>query len=100
MVTYTAQADPPLYFYGTSVQLYGAKRLNHGAYQISVDPIVYPAVNESVPDPGIFQTPLFFTIELASGYHTENDQRGVEVLGSRFRTLFNSYRYIDKVYRR
>ena len=58
------------YFYGSSLQLSGAKRLNHGAYQISIDSVVYPAVNGSVPDPGIFQTPLFSIIELDSGYHT------------------------------
>jgi hypothetical protein len=58
------------YFYGSSLQLYGAKRLNHGAYQISIDSVVYPAVNGSVPDPGTFQTPLFSTTDLTTGYHT------------------------------
>ncbi|KIM45456.1 hypothetical protein M413DRAFT_442126 [Hebeloma cylindrosporum] len=47
MVTQTAQADVSFYFYGTGVQLYGAKRLNHGAYQISIDSVVYAPVNGS-----------------------------------------------------
>lgn len=70
MLTQTAQADVSFYFYGTGVQLYGAKRQNHGTYQISIDSVVYPPVNGSVPDPGYFQTSLFSTSSLTNGYHT------------------------------
>ncbi|KIM45457.1 hypothetical protein M413DRAFT_66291 [Hebeloma cylindrosporum] len=69
-VTQTENAAMSFSFYGTGVQLYGAKRLNHGAYQVSIDSSVYPAVNGSVPDPGTFQTALFSTTNLTSGYHT------------------------------
>jgi len=70
MVTQTARADVSFYFYGTGVQLYGAKRQNHGAFQISIDSVVYPPVNGSVSYPEAFQTALFTTAALSNGYHT------------------------------
>ncbi|KAF8971160.1 hypothetical protein BDZ97DRAFT_1753486 [Flammula alnicola] len=71
MVTQVDRADVSFTFYGTGVQLYGAKRPNHGPYQISIDSFVYPQVNGSDPDdPGTFQTALFSTVALNNGYHT------------------------------
>jgi len=70
MVTQTAQADVSFYFYGTGVQLYGAKRQNHGTFQISIDSVVYTPVNGSVSYPEAFQTALFTTNALKNGYHT------------------------------
>jgi len=70
MVTQTARADMTFYFYGIGVQLYGAKRSNHGQYQISIDSKVYNPVNGSAPDPGNFQASLFNTVALENGYHT------------------------------
>jgi hypothetical protein len=90
------------YFYGTSVTLYGAKRLNHGAYQVSVDSVVYPAVNGSVPDPGTFQTPLFSATDLANGYHTVRmanlESRYLDLDFVRCSSCFHSCWYIDQVY--
>jgi hypothetical protein len=58
-------------FYGSSLQLYGGKRLNHGEYQISIDSVVYQTANGSLPEPGTFwETPLFSTNDLTTGYHT------------------------------
>ncbi|KAF8962461.1 hypothetical protein BDZ97DRAFT_1920528 [Flammula alnicola] len=71
MMTQVDRADISFTFYGTGVQLYGAKRPNHGLYQISIDSVVYPQVNGSDPnDPGTFQTALFSTVALSNGYHT------------------------------
>ena len=70
MVTKTARADVSFYFYGTGVQLFGAKRANHGQFQVSIDSKVYTPVNGSAPDPGTFQTSLFSTVALKNGYHT------------------------------
>ena len=102
MVADTALADVSFYFYGTSVQLYGAKRLNHGAYQISIDSVVYPAVNGSVPDPGIFQTPLFTTTELTAGYHTVKmtnaEPRYLDLDFVNCSNCFHCSRYADKAH--
>ena len=101
MVTNTANASISFHFYGTNVQLYGAKRLNHGAYHISVDSVVYSDMNGSVADPGIFQTPLFSTY-LTSGYHTvimtNLESRYLDLDFVRCSSCFHSYPYINKVY--
>ncbi|KDR75003.1 hypothetical protein GALMADRAFT_226651 [Galerina marginata CBS 339.88] len=71
MVTQNLRADVSFSFYGTGVQIYGAKRPNHGYYQISIDSTVYPQVNGAVTDdPGTFQTALFSAVALKNGYHT------------------------------
>lgn len=57
-------------FNGTGVEIYGAKRQNHGLYQVKLDDTVYPSSNGSVPDPGTFQVPLFSSGSLAQGLHT------------------------------
>jgi len=71
MVTNVTNARASFAFYGNGLQLFGAKRPYHGYYQISIDSNVYPKVNGSVAyGNGTFQTPLFSTAALESGYHT------------------------------
>ncbi|KAJ3512633.1 hypothetical protein NLJ89_g3413 [Agrocybe chaxingu] len=68
MVTTVLHATVSFSFYGTGVQLLGAKRQNHSHYQISIDTITYPQVN-GLDEKGSFQTPLFNTVALANGNH-------------------------------
>lgn len=69
-LTQKASASLSFSFNGTGVQIYGAKRSNHGIYQISIDATTYPQVNGSVSDqPGQFQTSLFSTVALINGLH-------------------------------
>ncbi|KAG6902098.1 hypothetical protein C0995_004278 [Termitomyces sp. Mi166 len=56
-------------FNGTGVEIFGAKRGNHGPYTIKVDNTTYPAQNGSVPDPGLFQQSLFLVNGLQQGQH-------------------------------
>ncbi|KJA20057.1 hypothetical protein HYPSUDRAFT_43686 [Hypholoma sublateritium FD-334 SS-4] len=63
-------ANASFAFFGTGVQIYGAKRSNHGLYQVIIDSLVYPAVNGAEPVSPVFQTALFSTIALHPGYHT------------------------------
>lgn len=69
-VTNIQNAYASFTFNGTKVEIYGAKRSNHGLYQIKLDNTVYPPNSGSVPDPGIFQEPLFSVGDLAQGLHT------------------------------
>ncbi|KAJ7594582.1 hypothetical protein C8J56DRAFT_441919 [Mycena floridula] len=56
-------------FNGTGVQIFGAKRVNHGNYQVTVDgSVVSTATGQA--DPPIFQTALFSTNSLKQGQHT------------------------------
>lgn len=63
-------ANASFAFFGTGVQIYGAKRSNHGLYQVIIDSLVYPAVSGAEPVSPVFQTALFSTIALHPGYHT------------------------------
>ncbi|EAU86173.2 hypothetical protein CC1G_03384 [Coprinopsis cinerea okayama7 len=55
-------------FYGTAVSIHGAKRGNHGPYQVTVDGQLFPTESgQSTPDQ--FNVTLFSTI-LAKGQHT------------------------------
>lgn len=56
-------------FNGTGVQIFGAKRGNHGNYQIKVDDTLFPPVSGKAPDPGLYQQPLFSTTGLNQGLH-------------------------------
>lgn len=55
-------------FFGTSVGIYGAKRGNHGPYQVQVDNQQFPAGN-GVASPDAFNQTLFST-SLQKGVHT------------------------------
>ncbi|CAA7260591.1 unnamed protein product [Cyclocybe aegerita] len=86
MVTNVLHATVSFSFYGTGVQLLGAKRQNHSFYQISIDTITYPQVN-GLDEKGTFQTPLFNTVALANGNHNVTMQNlGTELLDIDFIT--------------
>lgn len=71
MVTNVTNARASFDFYGNGLELFGAKRPNHGLYQISIDSNVYPKVSGNSTDAvGAFQTSLFLTSALKLGYHT------------------------------
>lgn len=70
MDTQLLEANVSFTFYGTGVQIYGAKRSNHGNYQIKIDQTVYSPVSGNAADPGTFQTALFSAPSLNLGYHT------------------------------
>lgn len=70
MVTQVANASISFSFFGSALQLYGAERPNHGLYQVTIDSRVYAPVNGSVnAGSEAFQTSLFRTAALASGFH-------------------------------
>lgn len=56
-------------FNGTGVQIFGAKRANHGPYHVDLDGSSTAGLNGSVPDPGLFQTSLFSAAGLQQGLH-------------------------------
>ncbi len=71
MVTNVTNARASFTFYGNGLQLFGAKRPSHGAYQVSIDSNVYPRVSGAATDAvGTFQTSLFSTAALNLDYHT------------------------------
>ncbi|KAG6863959.1 hypothetical protein C0991_001569, partial [Blastosporella zonata] len=69
MATQIAGASASFVFNGTGVQIFGAKRGNHGPYSVKVDDTVYTTVNGLVPDPGVFQQSLFGLDGLQQGRH-------------------------------
>ncbi|KAF5328847.1 hypothetical protein D9619_011703 [Psilocybe cf. subviscida] len=69
MVTNVVNANVSFSFYGTGVQIYGAKRQQHGSFQITIDGLVYTPQNGASVNP-VFQTALFSTVALNEGYHT------------------------------
>ena len=69
MVTNVAKANVSFSFYGTGVQIYGAKREQHGQFQITIDELVYTPQDGASVTP-VFQTALFSTVALNEGYHT------------------------------
>jgi hypothetical protein len=56
-------------FNGTGVQIFGAKRGNHGPYHVNVDNGPDIALNGTVADPGVFQTSLYSVSGLRQGLH-------------------------------
>jgi hypothetical protein len=70
MVTQVDNASFSFSFFGSALQLFGAERPNHGLYQITIDSRVYPPVNGSLSAGNeAFQTSLFQTAALESGFH-------------------------------
>ncbi|KAF5385944.1 hypothetical protein D9615_002669 [Tricholomella constricta] len=69
MATQTAGASASFTFNGTGVQIFGAKRGNHGSYVVQVDEKMYPAADGSAPDPGLYQQNLFTVEGLKQGRH-------------------------------
>ncbi|KAF9462287.1 hypothetical protein BDZ94DRAFT_1309760 [Collybia nuda] len=69
-VTNVAGASASFSFNGTMIEIYGAKRGNHGLFQVKLDDVLYPPRTGSAPDPGVFQEPIFSVDDLALGLHT------------------------------
>ncbi|EDR11964.1 uncharacterized protein LACBIDRAFT_313970 [Laccaria bicolor S238N-H82] len=67
-LTQSANTTMSFTFFGTSVGIYGAKRGNHGPYQVQVDNQQFPAGN-GVASPDAFNQTLFST-SLQKGVHT------------------------------
>lgn len=67
-VTQAANATMSFTFFGTYVGIYGAKRGNHGPYQVQVDNQQYP-IGNGVATPDAFNQTLFST-NLQNGLHT------------------------------
>ncbi|KAK0476653.1 hypothetical protein IW261DRAFT_1489438 [Armillaria novae-zelandiae] len=68
MVTNVTGASATFRFNGTSVNVYGAKRSNHGSYQVTLDGRTSPA-ETGFNDTGIYQTLLFSSITLEQSFH-------------------------------
>ncbi|PBK95629.1 hypothetical protein ARMGADRAFT_1045495 [Armillaria gallica] len=68
MVTNFTGASATFCFNGTGVNVYGAKRGNHGSYQVTLDGTTFPA-ETGRNDTGIFQTLLFSSITLKQDFH-------------------------------
>lgn len=99
MVTQAPNASVSFSFYGTGVQIYGAKRVNHGPYQVQIDSTVYPQVSGKASNPEIFQTALFSTVALNNGFHNvtmKNVGSGNTALDIDFVCLF-SKNCVDKL---
>jgi hypothetical protein len=69
VATQSIGASVTFTFNGTAVQIFGAKRPNHGLYQVTVDGTQSPAVSGS-SDSNSFQTPIFTANSLPPGQHT------------------------------
>lgn len=70
MSTQVNKANVSFTFYGNGVQIFGSKRPNHGTYFIDIDSKQYPPVSGNATFPGTYQTSLFATVALNTGYHT------------------------------
>lgn len=55
-------------FNGTAVEIFGAKRGNHGDYQITIDNVTSTSPGRT--DPDVLKTSLFSISNLAQGFHT------------------------------
>ena len=62
-------ANATFSFNGTAIWLFGAKRFNHGLYNITLDGQT-TTMNGYSPGTGIFQTPLFTQTHLTNTLHT------------------------------
>ncbi|KAJ8518713.1 hypothetical protein ONZ45_g4248 [Pleurotus djamor] len=65
----TAGASASFTFNGTAVWIFGAKRINHGPYEVVLDGVIFPAF-KGLSIPGEFQTPLFSVLDLKPGSHS------------------------------
>jgi len=68
MATHTIGASASFVFNGTGVQIFGAKRVDHGPYAVKVDDTLYPTGNGTAPD--LYQENLFTVNGLDRGPHT------------------------------
>ncbi|KAJ7132777.1 hypothetical protein C8R43DRAFT_1023299 [Mycena crocata] len=69
-VTQVDGASASFVYNGTSFEIFGSKRVNHGFYQITVDGNAFSPNTGQAPDPGQFQVPLFSSPPLPQGTHT------------------------------
>ncbi|KAF9462271.1 hypothetical protein BDZ94DRAFT_1166100 [Collybia nuda] len=67
--TNTSGASATFIFNGTSVEIFGSKRGNHGLYQVKIDDTYYPPISGNATEPGEFQKSLFFANDLSLGLH-------------------------------
>lgn len=68
MLTNVTGASATFRFNGTAVNVYGAKRSNHGSYQVTLDGTTFPT-ETGRNDTGIYQALLFSSITLEQGFH-------------------------------
>lgn len=69
-LTQTDGDEAKLTFNGTGIQIFGARRGNHGFYQVTIDGQTGPALTGKAPDPGEFQASLFSVDNLDQKLHT------------------------------
>jgi len=69
MLTNVSGESAEFTFNGTGVQIYGAKRANHGPYHVNLDDSPNTGLSGTAPDPGLFQTSLFSATGLQQGLH-------------------------------
>lgn len=55
-------------FNGTAVEIFGARRDNHGDYQITIDNVT--STISGLSNPNVFKTSLFSISNLTQGLHT------------------------------
>jgi hypothetical protein len=67
--TNSTGASATFTFNGTSVEIFGSKRANHGLYQVKVDDTEYPPISGNATEPGEFQQALFSVNDLSFGLH-------------------------------
>jgi hypothetical protein len=68
-LTSTSSESVSFTFNGTGVQIYGAKRGNHGPYHSNLDNGTDTGWNGTSADPGLFQTSLYSVSGLQQGLH-------------------------------
>lgn len=69
MKTSSTNQSASFSFNGTGVQIYGAKRSNHGLYHVNLDNGPNIVMNGSAADPGVFQILLYSATALQQGLH-------------------------------
>ncbi|KAF9462288.1 hypothetical protein BDZ94DRAFT_1298624 [Collybia nuda] len=68
MLTNSKNETASFVFNGTSIEVYGAKRSNHGFFQVQLDDQLFS--NDGKADPDVFQRVLFSAHNLTQGLHT------------------------------
>ncbi|KAF9501656.1 hypothetical protein BDN71DRAFT_1438250 [Pleurotus eryngii] len=66
--TNTQDSSVSFSFNGTAVEIFGAKRDNHGDYQITIDNVT--STVSGFANPNVFKTSLFSVSNLTQGFHT------------------------------
>ncbi|KAF4598024.1 hypothetical protein EYR38_006418 [Pleurotus pulmonarius] len=64
----TQDASMSFSFNGTAVEIFGARRDNHGDYQITIDNVT--STMSGLSTPNVFKTSLFSISNLTQGFHT------------------------------